>query len=419
MPLAAIDDDFVRSRDRRPGRGDRARSAAGLFEVRIALAAATVGRRSPASSSTCCSATRSMHEDVVLHDVELPDELARGVRRAAPWTARAAPARRARDARALTCSALKPQGLPAGAARGAGARGSRAAASTTSRTITGSPTRPIRRSRRASRRSRRRCARSSGRRAPRAMCRACRAISTRMRRQIAARRGRRHRHRDGRADDRGLVEFSRGWCGRTPTSPSSRIPTHGRRRAHRSAAPPRQAVPPARCRRGGVPQPWRTLRLLAGDLPRARARRRLRTGDGLRPCVPVPAGGMTTDRVPEMLDFYGADIMLLIGGALLEARERLVEATAAFVAEVHRISRMSMRATTSRDRSIHRKAKRRLPLGRRRASFPTRRTTARCSSRSPGRCCSPIRRCTGSCAISRSRPAASPRWSGTSTCTPC
>ena len=44
---------------------------------------------------------------------------------------------------------------------------------------------------------------------------------------------------------------------------------------------------------------------------------------------------MTTERVPEMLDFYGADVMLLIGGALLEARERLVEATAAFVAEVH------------------------------------------------------------------------------------
>lgn len=43
---------------------------------------------------------------------------------------------------------------------------------------------------------------------------------------------------------------------------------------------------------------------------------------------------MTRERVPEMLDFYGADIMLLIGGALLEARERLSEATAAFVAEV-------------------------------------------------------------------------------------
>ncbi len=35
-----------------------------------------------------------------------------------------------------------------------------------------------------------------------------------------------------------------------------------------------------------------------------------------------------------MLEFYGADVMLLIGGSLLEARENLAEATAAFVAEV-------------------------------------------------------------------------------------
>ena len=57
--------------------------------------------------------------------------------------------------------------------------------------------------------------------------------------------------------------------------------------------------------------------------------------DGLRPSVPVPAGGMSAARVSEMLDFYGADVMLLIGGALLEARAHLIEATAAFVAEVH------------------------------------------------------------------------------------
>ncbi|HEY6255242.1 MAG TPA: RuBisCO large subunit C-terminal-like domain-containing protein [Xanthobacteraceae bacterium] len=57
---------------------------------------------------------------------------------------------------------------------------------------------------------------------------------------------------------------------------------------------------------------------------------------GLRPCVPVPAGGMTADRVGEMLDFYGADIMLLIGGALLEAGAQLVAATSAFVTAVQK-----------------------------------------------------------------------------------
>jgi len=56
----------------------------------------------------------------------------------------------------------------------------------------------------------------------------------------------------------------------------------------------------------------------------------------MRPALPVPAGGMTVTRVAEMLDFYGTEIMLLIGGALLEAGERLVEATAAFTAEVKR-----------------------------------------------------------------------------------
>jgi ribulose-bisphosphate carboxylase large chain len=55
---------------------------------------------------------------------------------------------------------------------------------------------------------------------------------------------------------------------------------------------------------------------------------------GLEPCLPVPAGGMSTARVREMLDFYGIGVMLLIGGALLEARARLPEAAAAFAAEV-------------------------------------------------------------------------------------
>jgi ribulose-bisphosphate carboxylase large chain len=50
--------------------------------------------------------------------------------------------------------------------------------------------------------------------------------------------------------------------------------------------------------------------------------------------MPVPAGGMTLERVPEMLDFYGPDAMLLIGGSLLAARERLTEATAEFTSVV-------------------------------------------------------------------------------------
>ncbi len=55
----------------------------------------------------------------------------------------------------------------------------------------------------------------------------------------------------------------------------------------------------------------------------------------LKDAAPTPAGGMTTARVPEMLDVYGPDTMLLIGGALLSAPpERLVAETAAFVEAV-------------------------------------------------------------------------------------
>jgi ribulose-bisphosphate carboxylase large chain len=36
----------------------------------------------------------------------------------------------------------------------------------------------------------------------------------------------------------------------------------------------------------------------------------------LRPLLPSPAGGMTLDRVPEIVAAYGADTILLIGGDL-------------------------------------------------------------------------------------------------------
>jgi ribulose-bisphosphate carboxylase large chain len=54
----------------------------------------------------------------------------------------------------------------------------------------------------------------------------------------------------------------------------------------------------------------------------------------LRPALPVPAGGMLLERVDELLEFYGPDSMLLIGGNLLIARERLLERSREFVAAV-------------------------------------------------------------------------------------
>jgi len=55
---------------------------------------------------------------------------------------------------------------------------------------------------------------------------------------------------------------------------------------------------------------------------------------GLRPSLPVPAGGMSVERVPELKREYGADSMLLIGGSLLAAGERLAERSRAFVEAV-------------------------------------------------------------------------------------
>jgi ribulose-bisphosphate carboxylase large chain len=45
---------------------------------------------------------------------------------------------------------------------------------------------------------------------------------------------------------------------------------------------------------------------------------------------------MTLERVPELLDFYGRDVMLLIGGSLLSANDTLIESARAFTQAVAR-----------------------------------------------------------------------------------
>jgi ribulose-bisphosphate carboxylase large chain len=56
--------------------------------------------------------------------------------------------------------------------------------------------------------------------------------------------------------------------------------------------------------------------------------------ESVKPSLPVPAGGMTLERVPEMIESYGPDVMLLIGGGLLSAREKLLERSREYVAAV-------------------------------------------------------------------------------------
>jgi ribulose-bisphosphate carboxylase large chain len=59
-----------------------------------------------------------------------------------------------------------------------------------------------------------------------------------------------------------------------------------------------------------------------------------RSGDGMKAALPVPAGGMTLARTGEILDFYGRDTMLLIGGNLLLAGDRITEEAERFVRAV-------------------------------------------------------------------------------------
>src|ERR1700730_12683565 len=109
MPVEAIEDGYVLSSSvgRVVGIEEK---AARTFEVRIALAAETVGQ-DPGQLINMLFGNTSIHDDVVLHDVELPSEFCalfggprHGLR---AWREGVGAGRRA-----LTCTALKPQGLP-------------------------------------------------------------------------------------------------------------------------------------------------------------------------------------------------------------------------------------------------------------------------------------------------------------------
>ena len=54
----------------------------------------------------------------------------------------------------------------------------------------------------------------------------------------------------------------------------------------------------------------------------------------LRPALPVPAGGMSVERVAELVATYGTDTILLVGGSLLADAARIGEHARAFVARV-------------------------------------------------------------------------------------
>lgn len=60
------------------------------------------------------------------------------------------------------------------------------------------------------------------------------------------------------------------------------------------------------------------------------ARTALSPWQGVGPCLPVPAGGMKFETLAENLAFYGPNVMVLIGGDLLAAREAMTARARAF-----------------------------------------------------------------------------------------
>jgi ribulose-bisphosphate carboxylase large chain len=330
MPLAAIADEFVRSQI--VGRVSAIEEkSSDLFEVRIRLAGETIGS-DPGQLINMLFGNTSLHPDIALHDVELPSDLVATF--AGPRHGLQALRRRVgAPVRALTCSALKPQGLSSDKLAELARRFAQGGIDyiKDDHGLADQAYSPF-----AARVDAIAAAlRDVARPAPHAT-RYVPSLSgdlDAMRQQIEVARGAGIDTVMAAPMIAGLANFHR-LVREHPDMAFFAHPTM----AGAAIAPPllfgklfrmlgADAVifPNHGGRFGYSPETCRRLASTA-----------LRDWRGLRPCVPVPAGGMTRDRVPEMLDFYGVDIMLLIGGALLEAGAQLVEATSAFVTEVQR-----------------------------------------------------------------------------------
>jgi ribulose-bisphosphate carboxylase large chain len=59
---------------------------------------------------------------------------------------------------------------------------------------------------------------------------------------------------------------------------------------------------------------------------------------GLAPAFPVPGGGVALESVAELVDFYGRDVMLLVGGSLQLVEGATLERSREFVRAVREAS---------------------------------------------------------------------------------
>jgi ribulose-bisphosphate carboxylase large chain len=326
MPVSAIDDDVVLAEI--VGRVEAIEPVGpDLFEVRIGLAVETTGFE-PGQLLNMLFGNSSIHDDVVLQDVELPDSLLAafsGPGHGLAGLRETAGAPR----RALTCSALKPQGLPAdGLARIA----ERLAQGGIDIIKDDHGLADQRYSPFADRVAS--CAEAVARAnaATGGRTRYWPSLSgnlDQLRRQVAI---------AGAAGLDGVL-VAPMILGLPAVATLVRETPAMRFMAHPAMAGAARLAPPLLL--------GRLFRLIGADAAvfpnhggrfgyspetcRALADAARRPWGGLRATVPVPAGGMTLDRVPELLDFYGGDVMLLIGGGLLAARDQLAAETRRFV----------------------------------------------------------------------------------------
>ena len=329
MPLAAIDDRSILSDivGRVDGIEDR---GAGVFDVHIGLAIATIGGDAGQFLNMLFGNT-SLHDDVVLHDVEIPAELAGcfgGPRHGIEGLRQ----RIGAHGRALTCSALKPQGLAAARLAELTERFSRGGLDFVKDDHGLADQAYSRFAERVAA-----CA-EAARKAGSATGHATQYVPSlsgdldRMRAQIRI-------AREVGIDTAMLAPMLAGFA--TFQALVREFPEIAFF-AHPSMGGAARIAPELLI--------GKLFRLLGADavvFPNYGGRfgytadtcRQLAANaraplQDLHPSLPVPAGGMTLARVPEILDFYGPDAMLLIGGSLLSGRERLSDETAAFVRAV-------------------------------------------------------------------------------------
>jgi len=329
MPLAAIDDDFVLARI--VGRVvDVRETAQGLFEVRIALSPETVAR-DPGHLMNMLFGNTSLHEDVTLVDVEFAPDLVAAF--GGPRHGVAGLRRRARACvRALTCSALKPQGLGSDRLAELAERFARGGVDYVKddHGLADQSYSPFAARVQAISRRLRSLASADGHRT--GYIPSLSGSLDAMRRQILI----------AQQEDIDVVMVAPMIAGLANIHQLVQEHPAFAFVAHPAMAGAARIAPPLL-----IGKIFRMIGIDAVIFPNHGGRfgysaetcRRLAAAAlgelaGLRPCMPVPAGGMSRERVPEMLDFYGPDIMLLIGGALLSAGAHLIEATAAFVSDV-------------------------------------------------------------------------------------